>query len=418
MYNAVRNLKEVPGGDLSVVVDMLGRHRSELGRSTGGCSPPQRMGLAGTPGSWLLSTLGLIVKKKPCFWLLQGIIASGITYYVQGLVMKTRGPVFVTAFNPLCMIIVAALGSIILAEKLYLGRPVLDQNLYYLGMKYTSATFASASINVLPAITFILAIIFRLERINVKKVHDVAKIVGTGITVAGAMVMTLYKGPIIDFIMSHGGSHHGSSTSEPTDQHWVIGTLMLLASCCGWASFFILQSFTLKQYPAELSLTALICLMGMVQGATVSLVMERDPTAWKIGFDSRLLAAAYSGVVCSGIAYYVQAIVIKQRGPVFATSFSPLCMIITAAMGTIILAEQLHLGSVIGAVLIVVGLYTVVWGKSKDRTISTTPALTDENKNGTLDFANADDAKSATNFDISIHNETSQIPAKSTPLPV
>ncbi|KAJ9166645.1 hypothetical protein P3X46_021363 [Hevea brasiliensis] len=296
--------------------------------------------------------------------------------------------------------------------------PVLDQNLYYLGMKYTSATFASASINVLPAITFILAIIFRLERINVKKVHDVAKIVGTGITVAGAMVMTLYKGPIIDFIMSHGGSHHGSSTSEPTDQHWVIGTLMLLASCCGWASFFILQSFTLKQYPAELSLTALICLMGMVQGATVSLVMERDPTAWKIGFDSRLLAAAYSGVVCSGIAYYVQAIVIKQRGPVFATSFSPLCMIITAAMGTIILAEQLHLGSVIGAVLIVVGLYTVVWGKSKDRTISTTPALTDENKNGTLDFANADDAKSATNFDISIHNETSQIPAKSTPLPV
>ncbi|XP_021647429.1 WAT1-related protein At1g44800 isoform X2 [Hevea brasiliensis] len=257
-----------------------------------------------------------------------------------------------------------------------------------------------------------------LERINVKKVHDVAKIVGTGITVAGAMVMTLYKGPIIDFIMSHGGSHHGSSTSEPTDQHWVIGTLMLLASCCGWASFFILQSFTLKQYPAELSLTALICLMGMVQGATVSLVMERDPTAWKIGFDSRLLAAAYSGVVCSGIAYYVQAIVIKQRGPVFATSFSPLCMIITAAMGTIILAEQLHLGSVIGAVLIVVGLYTVVWGKSKDRTISTTPALTDENKNGTLDFANADDAKSATNFDISIHNETSQIPAKSTPLPV
>ena len=52
----------------------------------------------------------------------QGAVSSGITYYVQGIVMKTRGPVFVTAFNPLCMIIVAALSSIILSEKLYLGR--------------------------------------------------------------------------------------------------------------------------------------------------------------------------------------------------------------------------------------------------------------------------------------------------------
>jgi hypothetical protein len=56
----------------------------------------------------------------------------------------------------------------------------------------------------------------------------------------------------------------------------------------------LVQSFTLKKYPAELSLTALICMTGMVEGAAVSLVMERDMSAWKIGFDSRLLAAAYS----------------------------------------------------------------------------------------------------------------------------
>lgn len=54
--------------------------------------------------------------------MLQGVICSGITYYVQGIVMKERGPVFVTAFNPLCMIITAVLGSIILAEQITLGR--------------------------------------------------------------------------------------------------------------------------------------------------------------------------------------------------------------------------------------------------------------------------------------------------------
>lgn len=48
--------------------------------------------------------------------------------------------------------------------------------------------------------------------------------------------------------------------------------------------------------------------------------------------------------MCSGIAYYVQGTVIKERGPVFVTAFSPLCMIITAALGAFVLSEQVHLG--------------------------------------------------------------------------
>lgn len=48
-------------------------------------------------------------------------MSSSIAYYVQGLVMEKRGPVFVTAFSPLMMIIVAIMGSFILAEKIYMG---------------------------------------------------------------------------------------------------------------------------------------------------------------------------------------------------------------------------------------------------------------------------------------------------------
>ncbi|KAM7253300.1 hypothetical protein ACFE04_025918 [Oxalis oulophora] len=248
---------------------------------------------------------------------------------------------------------------------LLLERPVIDQNLYYVGLKYTSATFASASINVLPAITFILAIIFRLEKVDMKKFHSVAKVIGTVITVSGAMVMTMYKGPVLEFLMI--GNHtHNTSTQAANDQHWALGTIFLLGGCCSWAGFFILQSFTLKKYPAALSLTAWICAIGTLQNAVLTLIMERDMTVWRLGFDARLLAAAYSGIVCSGIAYYVQSVVIKLRGPVFVTTFSPLCMIITAFLGGLILAEEIHLGSVIGAVVLVTGLYTVVWGKSKD----------------------------------------------------
>jgi hypothetical protein len=52
-------------------------------------------------------------------------MCSGVAYYVQGIVIKERGPVFVTAFSPLCMIIVTLLGSLILSEVVTLGRYII-----------------------------------------------------------------------------------------------------------------------------------------------------------------------------------------------------------------------------------------------------------------------------------------------------
>ncbi|KAK1404265.1 hypothetical protein POM88_003870 [Heracleum sosnowskyi] len=249
--------------------------------------------------------------------------------------------------------------------------PVIDQNLYYVGMKFTSATFASATNNVIPALTFIMAVLFRMERVKLKQKNGLAKVIGTTLTVSGAMLMTLYKGPVVDIFGYSPESGHQNSSAASSGQHWAAGTLMLLLCSVGWSAFFIVQSITLKEYPAELSLTSLICLMGMVEGGIVALVMERDMSAWAIAFDFKLLAAAYSGVVCSGIGYYVQGYVNKVKGPVFVTAFTPLSMIITAILGAILLSEQVHLGSLLGACVIVTGLYSVVWGKSKDDQILT-----------------------------------------------
>lgn len=54
------------------------------------------------------------------------------------------------------------------------------------------------------------------------------------------------------------------------------------------------QSITIKSYPAELSLSTLICLMGAIQSAAVGLVAERHAHAWAVGWDSRLLAPVYT----------------------------------------------------------------------------------------------------------------------------
>lgn len=81
----------------------------------------------------------------------------------------------------------------------------------------------------------------RLERVNMKKIQSLAKVIGTAITIIGAMVMTLYKGPIIDFIKAGGGSHHKDNNESATGKHWITGTIMLLIGCCGYSGFFILQ---------------------------------------------------------------------------------------------------------------------------------------------------------------------------------
>ncbi|KAE8689767.1 WAT1-related protein [Hibiscus syriacus] len=207
--------------------------------------------------------------------------------------------------------------------------PVIDQNLYYLGMKYTTATFATAMYNILPAITFVMAWILRLEKVNFRSIHSHGKVIGTLAMVAGATVMTLMKGR--------------------------------------YACFVILQAITLETYPADLSLTVWICLAGTLEGTIAALVMEKGNAAiWAIKWDTKLLTAAYSGIVCSGLSYYIQGMIMKHRGPVFVTAFSPLCMIIVAIMSSFILAEQMFMGRVIGAIIIIGGLYLVLWGKSKD----------------------------------------------------
>ncbi|XP_051131269.1 WAT1-related protein At2g37460-like [Andrographis paniculata] len=120
-------------------------------------------------------------------------------------------------------------------------------------------------------------------------------------------------------------------------------------------------------------MTAWVCFLGMIETAAVALVAERKNfAAWAIKWDISLVAAVYSGVFCSGIAYYVQGIVMQERGPVFVAAFSPLCMVIVAVLSSFILAEQMFLGRLMGALVIVIGLYIVVWGKMNDYDTPTT----------------------------------------------
>ncbi|XP_035832514.1 WAT1-related protein At2g39510 isoform X2 [Helianthus annuus] len=250
--------------------------------------------------------------------------------------------------------------------------PVIDQNLFFAGLDLTTTTFAMAMRNIVPAITFVMAWIFRLETVKMKSLHSQGKIIGTLVTVGGGMIMTLIRGPSIQLPWTnHHTLHHQTSvnsTASTKDQ--IKGSLMITAGCFSWASFVIVQALTLKCYPAELSLTTLLCMIGALEGAVLAVVAERaNASIWSINWDIKLFATIYSGIMCSGCAYSISGIVMRERGPVFVTAFNPLGMVFMAILGSSILGEKLNLGSVLGAVLIVVGLYVVLWGKNKDQNL-------------------------------------------------
>lgn len=244
--------------------------------------------------------------------------------------------------------------------------PVIDQNFYYAGLKYTSPTFSCAMSNMLPAMTFVMAVIFRMEKLEMKKLRCQAKVLGTLVSVAGAMLMTLYKGPLLQMAWSK-NSHITNSNETSNNKDWFKGSIFLIIATLAWASLFVLQNEALKTYKNhQLTLTTLVCFLGTLQAIAVTLVAEHKASVWTIGWDMNLLAAAYAGIVTSSISYYVQGLVMKKRGPVFTTAFSPLIMILVAIMGSLILAEKIFLGGIIGSILIVFGLYSVLWGKHKE----------------------------------------------------
>ncbi|KAJ4797108.1 WAT1-related protein [Rhynchospora pubera] len=57
---------------------------------------------------------------------------------------------------------------------------------------------------------------------------------------------------------------------------------------------------------------------------------------------------------------------VEKKGPVFFAIWQPLCLLVTLACSSFFLGEIVKLGSVLGGLLMVGGLYSVLWGKQRD----------------------------------------------------
>lgn len=53
---------------------------------------------------------------------MQGVVGSGIAFAVMSWCIQSRGPLFVSMFSPLMLVVVAVVGWAILEEKIHVGR--------------------------------------------------------------------------------------------------------------------------------------------------------------------------------------------------------------------------------------------------------------------------------------------------------
>ncbi|KAK0601029.1 hypothetical protein LWI29_020704 [Acer saccharum] len=79
---------------------------------------------------WKRWKLGWDIRLLSVFYL--GVLSSGVTLAVMAWCISKRGPLFVSIFNPLALLVTAVASSLVLQEKLHLGR-----FLVYIASKYS-----------------------------------------------------------------------------------------------------------------------------------------------------------------------------------------------------------------------------------------------------------------------------------------
>ncbi|KAJ0097464.1 hypothetical protein Patl1_27734 [Pistacia atlantica] len=106
----------------------------------------------------------------------------------------------------------------------------------------------------------------------------IAKVVGTVVSIFGAMVLILYKG--MEIIWSTNINLIQNNTNHAK---------------------------MVKKYPCKYSSTALRCTAAAIQATIYALFTETDPSKWKLGWNIRLLSAVYTGAVATGLMVVVMA---------------------------------------------------------------------------------------------------------------
>ncbi|XP_077212005.1 WAT1-related protein At2g39510-like [Tasmannia lanceolata] len=229
----------------------------------------------------------------------------------------------------------------------------LFQNLFSGSLNYISSASQSAILNLLPASTYLLSVVSRQESAVLNRISSVRKLFGTILSISGAFTMIFWHGNLVHSVMESSGN-------------WVLGYVMAILGVLSFSTWLVLQEPMTRRYPAELSITAMLYFFGTLQTCVLAAFVSRNTSEWKLKWNLELLNIFFGGVLTSGIGNFIFTWCARVKGPLFVAMFSPLTLLFTAIMDMIFLGESMNVGSIVGSLMIVGGLYIFLWAKWKE----------------------------------------------------
>ncbi|KAG0458842.1 hypothetical protein HPP92_021970 [Vanilla planifolia] len=204
--------------------------------------------------------------------------------------------------------------------------------LYYYGLRDTNATYGASFLNLVPVVTFLFAVLMRLERLGLDSRGGRIKILGTLLCLGGAMVLSMYFGLTFHIPSLHLGANGNKQITEAADHHTVRGTLFLVGSCISFSAWAIVQAKLLQVYPFKYCATMYTCIVASLQSLAFGWALNSKRSAWKLQWDLQLLLVLYSGALNTGAVFCLVSWVVAIKGPSYSAMFNALSLVLTTLL--------------------------------------------------------------------------------------
>uniref|UniRef100_A0A0E0QX88 WAT1-related protein n=1 Tax=Oryza rufipogon TaxID=4529 RepID=A0A0E0QX88_ORYRU len=128
---------------------------------------------------------------------------------------------------------------------------------------------------------------------------------------------------------------------------------------------FRLETFEIGSIVGVLKIVGvLLSVGGTMLVAFVGIILRRHKSAWKLGWDLNLVTVVYSGALATAGKYSLNSWVVAKRGPAYPPMFNPLSVVFTVVLDSVLMGDDVTVGSIIGTAMVIVGLYLFLWAKA------------------------------------------------------